>query len=62
MSYENSVFRRDMTCVEMWNRWKRLFFNSLRVEADSATWNPNVFNSLRWRAPCGLWPTARKNL
>lgn len=32
MSYENSVFCRDMTRVEMWKVWKPLFFNSLRAE------------------------------
>lgn len=31
----------------MWNPWKRLFFNGLRVEAASSAWKANVFNGLR---------------
>ena len=62
---------RDMTRVEMWNPWKPFIFNGLRVERASTAWKPfidnglakaNVFNGLRWRTTCGLWPTARKNL
>ena len=49
---------RDMTHVEMWNPWKRLFFNGLHVEADSTAWKRWFFNGLRWRTTCSLWPTA----